>query len=161
MERSTRIKIKPYLVNAVILMAFAIIFVITYPKAHTGLRIFMSVVIGYLCVANIVALYLRFYGIRYIKHKPKVFVFDGKTYFRTNISNKLIYNAYYGYPCWDFADIKIDKNLVDQIGGFNRYYRTVDGPFTAVVQTESACKAFFVNLLTILGCWFTIFIFKD
>ena len=146
MERSTRIKIKPYLANAVILMAFAIIFVITYPKAHTGLRIFMSVVIGYLCVANIVALYLRFYGIRYI---------------RTNISNKLIYNAYYGYPCWDFADIKIDKNLVDQIGGFNRYYRTVDGPFTAVVQTESACKAFFVNLLTILGCWFTIFIFKD
>jgi len=156
------IKSKPYLVNAGILLVFTIAFYILFPKAHYELQIFMICVISYLCIANIIGIYLRLYGIRYTKHKPKVYVFDGKTYFRLSLPNKTIFSQYYGYRCWDFADIVIHNVLINPNDGkFNRYYRTSDGPFEKVAMTRNRYKAFFANLLTIICCILTICIYKE
>lgn len=156
------IKTKPYFVNAGILLVFTIAFYVLFPKAHYELQIFMVCIISYLCIANIIGIYLRLYGIRYTKHKPKVYIFDGKTYFRLNLTNKTVFNQYYGYRCWDFADIAIHNVLINPNDGkFNRYYRTTDGPFKTVTMTKNRYKATLSNLLTIIGCFLTIFIYKE
>lgn len=153
--------IMPHLLNVAFLMLLTFIYIISYEKSREELRTFTMAIIIYVWVANVVSIYLRFYGVMYVKHKPRLLISDGKTYFRTNISEKLTYNTYYGYPCWGFTLGKTNESVFNRDGELVSYYRTKDDSFSAITQTKNIYKVYFVNIITVLIFWFTIFVIKE
>lgn len=151
-----------YFINALVLSSLLLLFVTLWHGAHYPLKVFMMVVILYMSTANIVAFIMRYYGVRYTPYKPKIFIFDSKTYFRTSLPNRTRYNKYYAYRCWDFADCRVYNDPINNPNQeFNRYYRTENGPLEKVGSTTRKSHAIWINLLNFIGCVYTIFIYKE